>query len=226
MIVLLAGMPRSGSTFCFNIVREVLSRRGRIHQEPTSDVVGAVHRSKGADYVLVKTHDLDVASLALVPSMRIIITIRRVEDAIASWHTTFDTVSEEASVAIMRAWLRLYCQLRSRAVLVPYWQTDHLPWLAAWRIAHAVCPTVGLAEVVGIARRFRKADVKRKFERLSLGDSNVVDVGFSHFDSITFFHRRHVSAVKSRTAEQAISQERLSRVRAALATDIAATGLR
>jgi hypothetical protein len=63
VIILIAGMPRSGSTFSFNVVREVLSARGSIYQEACEDVVGVVGRSGGADHVLVKTHNLDEPSL-------------------------------------------------------------------------------------------------------------------------------------------------------------------
>ena len=55
--------------------------RGRVYQEPQSDVVGVVCRSGGADHVLVKSHKLDEPSLALARAgaMRIVMTVRRVE---------------------------------------------------------------------------------------------------------------------------------------------------
>lgn len=92
MIVLISGMPRSGSTFSFNMAREVLQARGTLQQ------------------------------------------------------------------------------------------IDRHPWLAAWRIARFLYP-VGL----------------------SVSDGGVVDIGFSHCDRQTFFHRRHVTALQSRPAEQVLS---------------------
>ena len=50
MIVLIAGMPRSGSTFSFNVVREILLARGSVYQESCEDVIGAVGRSGGTDH--------------------------------------------------------------------------------------------------------------------------------------------------------------------------------
>ena len=130
MIVLIAGMPRSGSTFSFNVAREIFSARGSVYQEPCEDVVGAVSRSGGTDHVLVKGHNLDATSLALARAggMRIIMTVRRVEDAMASWLETLDTVPEPVTLGVMRAWLALYEQLRTKALLVPYEQIDGWRW--------------------------------------------------------------------------------------------------
>lgn len=227
MIVLLAGMPRSGSTFSFNVAREVLQARGTTYQEPVADVAGAVLRSGGASHVLVKAHVLDESSIALARAgaMRIIMTVRRVEDALASWSTAFGAVPEDQSLQLMRDWLKLYAQLREHSLIVPYEQIDRYPWLATWRIARFLCP-VGPVEVCAIARRYRKAEVKRRANELSLDDAGVIDLGFSHYDEQTFFHRRHVAALRSRPAEQVLSQDNLMRIREALASDIAAAGLR
>jgi hypothetical protein len=227
MIVLIAGMPRSGSTFSFNVAREVLRARGTIYQEPVGDVIGAVSRSGGASHVLVKEHNLDEPSLALARAgaMRIIMTVRRVEDALASWFTAFDAIPEDQSLQIMRNWLKLFAQLRAHSLIVPYEQIDRYPWIATWRIARFLCP-VGPAEVIAIARRYRKAEVKRRAEELRVGDAGIIDAGFSHYDQQTFFHRRHVAALQSRSAEQVLSEEALARIRETLASDIAAADLR
>jgi hypothetical protein len=226
MLVLLAGMPRSGSTFSFNVVREVLRVRGRIHQEACEDIIGAVHRSNGADHVLIKAHRLDATSgeLAKAGAMRIIITVRRVEDAMASWFDAFDALPEATALQIMRDWLCLFRHLRFQALVVSYEEIDRHPWFATWRIARAICPGIGPAETIKIARRFSKAEVKRQADQLVLGGSEVTDVGFSYFDNATFFHRRHVASLVSRPAEERLTHERLVRIREGLANEIAGTG--
>ncbi len=227
MIVLLAGMPRSGSTFAFNVVREVLRVRGSLYQEACEDIAGAVHRSGGTDHVVVKAHHFDTASveLARAGAARIVMTVRRVEDAMASWFEAFDAVPEAVAIQVMRDWLRLFQALHGTAVIVPYATIDRRPWLAVWRIARAICPAVGPAEVIGIARRFSKAAVKRQVDGLALDAPGVTAIGFSHYDATTFFHRRHVAALDSRPAEQRLDAARLARVRAALADEIRAAGL-
>ena len=85
---------------------------------------------------------------------------------------------------------------------------------------------VGPAEAIAIARRYQKAEVKRRADEFCVGAPGIVDAGFSHFDEQTFFHRRHVAALQSRPAEQVLSKEALARIRQTLASDIAAAGLR
>ena len=228
MIILIAGMPRSGSTFSFNVAREILSARGAVYQEACSDVVGAVGRSAGADHVLVKTHNLDepsVVALARAGAMRIIMTVRRVEDAMASWFDAFDAVPEPIALGVMQHWICLFPHLRTKALIIPYEQIDRRPWLAVWRIARAICPIVYPSEVLAITHRLSNATVKRQTDALSIEAQGVIDAGFSHYDARTFFHRRHISDLKSRPAEQRLSSERLETIRAALSAAIMAAGL-
>ena len=223
MIVLIAGMPRSGSTFSFNVAREVLSVRGSVYQEACDDVVGVVGRSGGAD----KNHNLGETSLALARAgaMRVIMTVRRVEDAMASWLDAFDTLPEPIALGVMHAWLCLFRQLKTKALVVPYEQIDLRPWLAVWRIASAICPRVYPSEVLRITLRLNKTAVKRKTDKLLRDDPGVFDAGWSFYDTQTFFHRRHVAHLQSRPAEQRLPPERLRMIRATLAGAIAAAGL-
>jgi hypothetical protein len=110
-------------------------------------------------------------------------------------------------------------------LIVSYDEIDRRPWFATWRIARAICPVVGPAEVIRIARRFSKAEVKRQVDRLAPGSPEVTDIGFSYFDNATFFHRRHVASLVSRPAEERLAHERLSRIQEGLADDIKVTGL-
>jgi hypothetical protein len=227
MIALIAGMPRSGSTFSFNIAREVLLARGTLYQEPSDDLVGALSRAGSARHVLLKCHALTAASMAMAKAdaMPVVITTRRIEDAIASWLTTFEELPESEAITTMRNWLQMYRDLRSQAVIVRYEQIDRYPWLAAWRIARAVCPTVGPLEVMRIARRFGKAAVKRRTDALNRGAPAIQDMGWSYYDTRSFLHRRHISEIRSRRAEERLSAERLERFRQALRDDIAACDL-
>lgn len=227
MFVLVAGMPRSGSTFSFNVARETLGRSGTVHHEPGTDLVGAIRRSGGSDHVLVKSHRLNRRSLHHATSGRVttIATVRRVEDAMASWLDTFETVSEAMSVRIMRDWLRLFRRLRSHATVVAYETIDRDPEYATWLIARTVRPSIGAAEVAGIAARLDKAEIKRRYDQLSPEQDRVKSLGFSHFDSATLFHRRHISTLQSRAAEERMSMDRLDRIRRALAADVERSGL-
>ncbi len=226
MIVLIAGMPRSGSTFSFNVVREVLQVRGTLHQETCEDVLGAVNRAGKARHVLVKAHSLDRASmdLAKAGAFRTVITVRRLEDAIASWLNAFDTLPEETATVVLQRWLQMYRELRDRALVVPYDEIDKSPRLAVRRIAHGICAGVGAMELFRIAHRWEKARVKRRADQIMRG-SGVQDLGWSYYDTETFLHRRHISEHSSRAAEERVAPERLAPIRAALMEASAAVGL-
>jgi hypothetical protein len=217
MIVFLTGMPRSGSTFSFNVVREVLRRRGRVYQEPTPDSAAALAHSGEADHVIIKAHFLDPLGLSLIRTgaARAICSVRRIEDAVASWIETFG-FAEEESIEAMRAWLVLYQHIRSQALTVPYDLIDRRPWRAAWLIGRHISATVGPVESWKIACRFNKERVKRSVDALDRTGQGVRDIGFSWYDETTFFHRRHVSSLASRPAEQRLSGEQLARIRLAL----------
>lgn len=228
MIVFIAGMQRSGSTFTFNIARDLLRARGRVHQEAPAeaDMIQALDRSGGADHVLIKAHAVtpETAALARHGALRTVCTVRRIEDAAASWIETFGW-SEAETVEHLRAWLALYAQLRNVALLVPYGEVDRRPWLAAWRIARFLDPRAGLGEALRIARRHAKAQVKRRVDALEKTSEGVEDIGFSYYDRGTFFHRRHVSSLRSRAGEERVPPGQLARIRQTLAADIARAGM-
>jgi hypothetical protein len=108
---------------------------------------------------------------------------------------------------------------------IPYEQIERRPWLAICRIASAICPIVYPSEVLAITHRLSKATVKRQTDTLPIEAPDVIDVGFSHYHAQTLFHRRHVSDLKSRPAEQRLSPERLKTIRAALGAVMVAAGL-
>ena len=176
--------------------------------------------------MLVKNHNLDEPSLALARAgaMRIIMTVRRVEDAMASWFDAFDAVPEAVALDVMHHWIGLFQQLRTKALISPIRANRPSPLGGGMAITRAICPIVYPSEVLAITRRLSKATVKQT-DMLPIEASGVIDIGFSHYDARTFFHRRHVSDLKSRPAEQRLSSERLETIRAALGAAITAAGL-
>jgi hypothetical protein len=217
MIVFLAGMQRSGSTFSFNVVRELLAQRGTIYQEPFPSAVSVVERSGNACHVLFKAHSADEFTLRLIElgAVKAVCTVRRPEDAIASWMETFGFQFNEA-VAHMQEWLSMYARLRKHALVVPYEQIDRQPWRAALRIARHICPDARIMEVIRIARTHSKRNVKDMTDRLVNGMDNIQDISFSYYDTKTFFHRRHVSTLVSRPAADRIGKDAVLSIRRTL----------
>jgi hypothetical protein len=221
MIVFLAGMPRSGSTFSFNVVRELLARRGTIYQEPISSAVSAVERSGSASHVLFKAHNTDDVTLRLIElgAVKVVCTVRRPEDAIASWMEAFGFQLDE-SIGAMQEWRRMFARLRDHALVVRYEQIDRQPWRAALRIARHVCPDASVMEVLRVARMYSKEKVKSATDELAKDGDNIVELSFSYYDRVTFLHRRHVATLVSRSAADRIGNEAVSSIRQTFQTYI------
>jgi hypothetical protein len=226
MIVFIAGMPRSGSTFAFNIARDVLRARGHLWQKDSPNVLAELARAGNADHVLLKAHEMDDSGsyLARYGAMRLICTVRRPEDAVASWMELLG-VSEEESIDVMRKWLQLYCRIKPFALTVNYQLIDEHPLKAARRISRFLYPNAGIVEILQSAKRHAKARVKKSTDALPREGGHIEDLGLTWYDVDTFFHRKHVSSLRSRPAEERMPAEQVARIRAALAEDIAASGL-
>lgn len=225
MIVIIGGMQRSGSTFSFNVAREVLARRGTLHQETGNDILEAVDASGGAENILLKSHRLNNASVRLVElgAVTSICTIRKPEDAIASWMEVFGFDLAD-SIDEMKAWLRMFDRIRANSLVVDYDVIDRRHRTAAWRIARHLAPSASPFEVFRIARRHSKAAVKAMADRLETAGGDIVDIGFSHYDKATFYHRRHVSSLVSRGAAERLPIDTVKRIRAALGDRLDAEG--
>src|SRR5690242_17122667 len=206
MIVLVSGMFRSGSTFAFNVVREVLQTQGTVYQEPTDDLLGAIQRSKGTDHVIVKAHYLDPTAptipLLRHDCFRLIFTSRRIEDAVASWFEAFPEIPEETAWHMMRSAIQFSREAGQFGLRVPYDMINRRPLRAAWRIARYVWPSVSPLTVARIANRYSKRKVQRYAETLSATQESVVNLGWSHYCNETFVHRRHVSQHSDEPAER------------------------
>lgn len=217
MIVFIAGMPRSGSTFSFNIVRRLLEARGSTYQEPTHDVLGALERAGEAAHLLLKGHWADDVTIALtkIGAVKAVCTVRKPEDAIASWMTTFGfTLAESLDAA--ETWLRMFSAIRTHALVVPFEEIDQKPQAAAWKIARYVCDDADELTVRKIASDYTKAKVKDLSAEVEARRGDIEDIGFSFYDKKTFFHRSHVSAIKSLEAADRIGADQVMAIRNAL----------
>jgi len=217
MIVLIGGMPRSGSTFSFNVVRELLNLRGTVYQESLPNILPVVERAGNADHVLLKAHSADETTTRLVRlgAIKAVCTIRKPEDAIASWMETFGFTLEQ-SIEYMRGWFMSFEHIRHHALVVRYELIDRHPSWAAWSIARYILPNPSRIEVVGIAARYSKDDVLKMSNDLQKGAPGVCDIGFSYYDTTTFIHRRHVSALVSSPAVARIGEDAVKHIRQGL----------
>ena len=104
MIVVAGGMIRSGSTFAFNIARELLTLSAPV-RAVSADSMPNFEWSGQAQHLIIKSHIPDEGIVAAIAegSAACICTVRRAEDAIASWVRTFD-LSVEHGIEMIRRW--------------------------------------------------------------------------------------------------------------------------
>lgn len=225
MIVFLAGMPRSGSTFSFNVVRGLLEHRAAVRQEATTDILSLVERAVAVDHVLLKAHTANAVMLRLVElgAIKVVCTVRRPEDAIASLIDTFQ-VSLDELISQMRDWITMFYQLRRHALVIPYAELDRQPWRAAWRIGKKICPDAGMGEIIRVAQANSKENVKAACDHLARNGEGVRDIGFSYYNTKTFYHRRHVSTINSQAAAIRIGQDAVATIRKELRNYLDAEG--
>lgn len=226
MLLFFAGMPRSGSTFSFNVGRKLLLSRGSVHQEAGTDFVEAISRSCGSDNVILKAHTIDPFALDLARhgAVKIVCTTRPLREAIASYIDVFHA-SEQQTLDVFRGWLHAYRDFRKFSLVVPYCLVEREPRDACSRIGKYILPEASEAELEEIAQYLDKASIKVKFDALSPSGHGIVDVGFSHYDSETFFHRRHVSDLQARRPEDRASGDSLMRIVAQLRSLVDEVGL-
>lgn len=213
MIVVIAGMPRSGSTYTFNVARELLqmSRRG-VNQITTNDFNEAMIEATNQN-LIIKSHFPDETLLKLmsVGAVYCVCSYRSPEDAIASWMRTFDHPLEE-SIETVKTWLQHYEKIKPYALTVSYSTIDELPLKAILQIAFHLKIRLSLKSYFNIWIKYRK---KKLFHSLKTmpKDENTQDMGFTYFNKDSYFHRRHINAIKSEKASDLLSYEELNSIR-------------
>jgi hypothetical protein len=219
MIVFVAGMPRSGSTFCFNIVRELLQVDGTVHTEATLNLRSAKKNGRRAKHIIIKAHraPVELRSAVADGSVRMICSVRAVEEAIASWMDTFDFDLEQ-SIEDFKGWFSMYRELQPHCLTLDYKTIENSPERAVAAIAGVLCSG---ASTEALARKYSKAATAAAIADLAPGQAGVRDIGFSYYDKTTFYHRRHISSLEPRCAEATMSRNDLERIRSEFAAEIA-----
>jgi hypothetical protein len=196
MIVIIGGMFRSGSTFSFNIARELLEAKAltatslRAPHESTADI------PEDCRHLVVKTHAPDEPSRKLIElgAIKCICTFRSPEEAITSWMHTFGFSLDE-SIKSFREWVNWHQQLSSLTLNISHDQIEKHPLLCILRIQHFLFGRIHLAEALRLKRKYNKQTIKNKYRSLP-EDDDTQNIGFSHYDKKTYFHRRHISENK------------------------------
>ncbi len=225
MIVFIAGMPRSGSTFTFNIVRGLLEARGQVHHAPVESALAALEGAESADHLLFKGHATDDATLKLAKlgAMKVICSVRNPEDAIASCMETFDLPMEDAIAATQR-WFGMFQAIKDYSLTLAFETINDDPFAAARSIASYIGAPPSEAEA--ICRLHTKDRVLEMSRRVANGEGNIKDVGFSSYDTTTLYHRRHVTSLHEKKAAARLTGAQIASIQDRMAPVIAGCALK
>ncbi|MHB8848651.1 MAG: hypothetical protein ACYC43_09430 [Burkholderiales bacterium] len=211
VIVAIAGMPRSASTFSFNIARELLGDTGRV--VAISDNTLNPKLAGEADHLIIKTHNPDQPLMEMIAGKTIpcICTYRKPEDAIASWVRTFGGTVGSAS-AIIESWLKWHVRIHEKVLNLSYEHIETNQLDTITRIQLYLTGREDIAQAEKLNEAYQKSALKEQTDALQKND-DTTDIGFSYYDNKTFFHRRHISSIRSIAAEDEFSPSQISTIR-------------
>lgn len=214
MIVFVAGMQRSGSTFSFNIVRDLLQARGSVYQDVSKSVAEIALKHKDQDHLILKSHSADDVTIHLVNlgAIPTICTVRKPEDAIASWMGTFGFNLTD-SIAEMIEWIKMYNRIKHTALIIDYDDVDNHTLATARRIANFICPDATAEEIEQTAARNSKKSVMELTSQMEVDGTVVRDASFTIFHTKNYYHKRHISSLKSRRATELLDENTIRTIR-------------
>jgi hypothetical protein len=174
MLVLCNGMPRSASTWSYNVAMALLRHTA---QEVRGGYDENLHRflcglPASCVHAVLKCHSLDAAGLGLaqVQAAKVIYTWRDLADATASFMTMFD-VDFEHTIAIMSSSLDLYLRHRSNgALILSYKAIMHEPRESVAAIAASLNVAAHPELVAEIAEANSFGRMREKVEEISALD--------------------------------------------------------
>jgi hypothetical protein len=221
MIVLCDGMPRSGSTWAFNVCLHLVRLRW-----PGANVycgyrrwVGAYLNEIGPDHqhAILKTHRLDAEGMALslTGGVRSIHTYRDPYDAVFSFVQMFNATFETALEALRRALAtRMFHRAYDNALMIPYHRVRRAPKRTIREIGDYLGVELGPVEVSLI--HGETAFQKVKEWSSTIGDDPkrpVVRLDEMAFDPVTSFHRNHIRDGRSGNGRRKLTAEQRRMVR-------------
>lgn len=213
MLVIIAGMPRSASTFSFNIAREILSAHRPVTCEVTNGIGPYLFKCL-RQHVIIKTHapDSSLQKLISLGLARTLCTYRKPEDAVASRHHTFGQELEQ-SLRLVGNWLDWHSGTRN-TLDIDYRDIEGDSQSVIHRIQSHLVGHENEEQAERLATAYSREAVRRQYESLD-PEEDVTDVGFSYYDNKTLFHRNHIKAEKPCSAAETLTAQQLANVRAA-----------
>jgi hypothetical protein len=219
MLVLCNGMPRSASTWSFNVAMGLLR-----HVSSGRQVYGGYHENvaqflksvpPAASHVVLKCHSLDAVgrTLARTGEAKVIYTWRDVADAVVSSLGMFGGDFEDALASIDSS-LELYRFHRhgGNAVIVGYEEITTAPLTAVRRVA----AYLGVEEHSEIIREVAEENsferTREKVEKVNASTNQLIRLGHAGYDPETLLHQHHIRDGRSGYGREILTVEQIARV--------------
>lgn len=230
MFVICNGMPRSASTWSFNVVKELLSDFGRKgfygYDEDLYRFCSAAPAE--ARDLVVKCHSLDSMGLALVrnEAAKLVFTFRDPVDATASFMEMFEPNFERA-LTIIKIGLDLMAQHRRHGnwVFLDYAEILENGAKAVQSIAAYLGLAMTTERIDAIADHLsldRMRERLRDIESLDYGPK-LVRHAYGLYDPVTLLNVQHIRDGGLGYGRERLSAEKIARIEA-LVRDCAAGG--
>ena len=198
MIIFVCGMPRSASTWSYNVCRKAVAAAGRkLHplsglytQEtlpPEEDLVTATD-----EVLLLMIHFLDAALLERIDNgqWRAVYTVRDPRDATVSLMRTFNTSFKNSARQIHRSLLMWeYMALNEIGTIVRYCKIRSLPERAVQQICQAMDLELDHERHVEIAESLSRERLRESVPRA--GENGVTVSRGIVIDNVTLLTARH-----------------------------------
>jgi hypothetical protein len=224
MLVICNGMPRSASTWAFNVAVELLRR-----SEPGAELHSGYDESVArflasapptATHIVVKCHELDARGRALAQgaAARTIYTWRDPADAVVSCMRMFG-YDFERSLAAIESSLKLYLLYRrwGTALIMSYREVVEAPVEAVERIATYLGVESPSDVVSTVANETSLERMKEKVKQLESADeAHLAQTGSVAYDPETLLHPGHVRDGGFGYGREALTAEQLAQCEALL----------
>src|ERR1700722_8465436 len=218
MLVLCNGMPRSASTWSYNVAMALLRCTA---EEVWGDYDENLHRflcalPASCVHAVLKCHSLDAAGLGLAQLQvaKVVYTWRDLADATASFMTMFD-VDFEHTIALMSNSLDLYRRhRRNGALILSYEAITQQPTESVAAVASYLNVAVRQEQVVEIAEANSFGRMRERGTEISMLDygARLVRPDRTSYDPDTLLHIDHIRHGSTGYGASRLTQAQLRRL--------------
>ena len=218
MLVLCNGMPRSASTWSYNVAMALLRCTA---VEVCGDYDENLHRflcglPASCVHAVLKCHSLDAAGLGLaqLQAAKVVYTWRDLADATASFMTMFD-VDFEHTVALMSNSLDLYRRhRRNGALILSYEAITQQPTESVAAVASYLNVAVRQEQVAEIAEANSFGRMRQRVKEISMLDygERLVRHDRTSYDPDTLLHIDHIRDGSTGYGGSRLTQAQLRRL--------------